>query len=102
MSLGHHIHFALKALEDAKDNYIKKENIEKVEDTIHACAITAAIAGVGSGWLPGAGAIVATSVWVATIWGMLQYMTIFQVPLFSTPVALAVTKARMKKTVACG
>lgn len=30
----------------------------------------AALAGVGSGWLPGAGALVATGAWAATIWGM--------------------------------
>ncbi len=70
MTIGHYLALALRALEQAQENYIRKEKLEAVADTIHGCAIAAAIAGVGSGWLPGAGALVATSVWVAAIWGM--------------------------------
>lgn len=70
MTIGHYLALTLRALEQAQENYIRKEKLEAVADTIHGCAIAAAIAGVGSGWLPGAGALVATSVWVAAIWGM--------------------------------
>lgn len=70
MTIGHYLALALRALEQAQENYIRKEKLEAVADTIHGCAIAAAIAGVGSGWLPGAGALVATGVWVAAIWGM--------------------------------
>lgn len=62
--------YALKALEQASTEIIGSEKIKKAGDTIMACAVVAAIAGVGSGWLPGAGALVATAAWVATIWGM--------------------------------
>ena len=70
MTIGHYLALALRALEQAQENYIRNEKLEAVADTIHGCAIAAAIAGVGSGWLPGAGALVATGVWVAAIWGM--------------------------------
>ena len=70
MTIGHYLALALRALEQAQENYIRKEKLEAVADTINGCAIAAAIAGVGSGWLPGAGALVATGVWVAAIWGM--------------------------------
>lgn len=62
--------YALKALEQASTEIIGSEKIKKAGDTIMSCAVVAAIAGVGSGWLPGAGALVATAAWVATIWGM--------------------------------
>lgn len=61
---------ALRALEQATKDVIRSQNIEKVEDTIQGCAIIAAVAGVGSGWLPGAGKLVATTAWVSAIWGM--------------------------------
>lgn len=70
MSVGHLLAHALRALEEVQKDYIRKEKLEAVADTIQGCAVAAAIAGVGSGWLPGAGALVATGVWVATIWGM--------------------------------
>lgn len=70
MSIGHLLGHALHALEIAEENYIKKENLEAVADTIKGCAVAAAIAGVGAGWLPGAGAVVATGAWVVAIWGM--------------------------------
>lgn len=65
-----YIHAALKALEQASKDVISSQNIEKAGETIQGCAIIAAIAGVGSGWLPGAGSLVATGAWVAAIWGM--------------------------------
>ena len=70
MTIGHYLALALRALEQAQEDYIRKEKLEAVAGTIHACAIAAAIAGVGSGWLPGAGSLVATGAWVAAIWGM--------------------------------
>lgn len=70
MSVGHLLVHALHALEEAQKDYIRKEKLEAVADTIQACAVAAAVAGVGSGWLPGAGSLVATGLWVATIWGM--------------------------------
>lgn len=70
MTIGHYLALALRALEQAQNDYIKKEKLEAVAGTIHGCAIAAAIAGIGSGWLPGAGSLVATGIWVAAIWGM--------------------------------
>ena len=70
MGIGQYLALALRALEQAQNDYIKKEKLESVAETIQGCAVAAAIAGVGSGWLPGAGSLVATGVWVATIWGM--------------------------------
>ncbi len=61
---------ALKALEEVTKGIISSQRIEKAGETIRGSAIIAAIAGVGSGWLPGAGALVASAAWVATIWGM--------------------------------
>ena len=61
---------AMEALEEATRNVIESAKVEKAGDTILRCAAIAAVAGVGSGWLPGAGSLVATGVWVATIWGM--------------------------------
>lgn len=62
--------YALKALEEATKGIISGQKIEKAGDTIMQCAIIAAIAGVGSGWLPGVGSLVASAAWVAAIWGM--------------------------------
>lgn len=62
--------YALRALEQASKDVIDSQKIEKAGDTIKGCAITAAVAGIGSGWLPGVGALVATAAWVAAIWGM--------------------------------
>lgn len=62
--------YALKAMEEATRGIISSQQIEKAGDTIMGCAIIAAVAGVGSGWLPGAGALVASAAWVAAIWGM--------------------------------
>lgn len=70
MSYGHLLVHALKELDKATEGYLERNNIKAVGDTIKGCAVTAAIAGVGSGWLPGVGSIVATTVWVAAIWGM--------------------------------
>lgn len=68
--MGHYMKLALYALRDASRNLISQAQVDKAGDTIVACAIAAAIAGVGSGWLPGAGALVATAAWVAAIWTM--------------------------------
>lgn len=62
--------YALRALEQATRDVIKSKNIEKAGETIKKCSIAAAVAGVGTGWLPGAGALVASVAWVAAIWGM--------------------------------
>lgn len=70
MVIGPILVLALRSLEQVQKNYIREENLEAVANTIQGCAIAAAIAGVGSGWLPGAGAVVATGVWIAAIWGM--------------------------------
>ena len=70
MSVGHLLAHALRELDEVQKDYIRKEKLEAVADTIQGCAVAVAIAGVGSGWLPGAGALVVTGVWVATIWGM--------------------------------
>lgn len=70
MSYGHLLAHALRELEKVANDYMRKEHIEKAGDTIMACSVAAAIAGVGSGWLPGAGALIATTAWVASIWTM--------------------------------
>lgn len=70
MGMGHYMHWVLHALKDASKNAITEAQAEKAGATITACAITAAIAGVGSGWLPGAGALVASAAWVTAIWTM--------------------------------
>ena len=62
--------YALKALEEATKGVVSSQKIEQAGETIKQCAIIAAIAGVGTGWLPGAGALVASAAWVAAIWGM--------------------------------
>ena len=62
--------YALRALEEVTKGVINRKDIEKAGETIMDCAGLAAVAGVGSGWLPGAGAFVATGVWIAAIWGM--------------------------------
>ena len=64
------LYFAVKALGDASKGYLTEQQLTKVQDTIMGCAVTAAIAGVGSGWLPGAGSLVASAAWVAAIWTM--------------------------------
>lgn len=70
MLIGQYLALALRALEQAQNDYIRKEKLDAVADTIQGCAVAAAIAGVGSGWLPGAGSLIATGLWVAAIWGM--------------------------------
>ena len=62
--------YAIKALKEVTDGIIESQKIEKAGETIMACSVVAAVAGVGSGWLPGAGALVATATWVGTIWTM--------------------------------
>lgn len=62
--------YALRALEQVTGDIINSKNIEKAGKTIKNCSIAAAVAGVGTGWLPGAGALVASAAWVAAIWGM--------------------------------
>ena len=70
MALGHYMHLAVHALLDASKNAITQAQADKAAATILGCSIAAAIAGVGSGWLPGAGALVASAAWVAAIWTM--------------------------------
>lgn len=64
------LYFAVKALGDASKGILSEQQLTKVQDTIMGCSVAAAIAGVGSGWLPGAGALVASAAWVAAIWTM--------------------------------
>ena len=61
---------ALYAFENEANGYIEREKIEAAGDTIKACSVAAAIAGVGAGWLPGAGAVISAGAWVAAIWTM--------------------------------
>lgn len=70
MSIGPLLAHAVRALEEIQTNCIRKEKLEAVAGTIQGCAVAAAIAGVGSGLLPGAGSLVATGACVAAIWGM--------------------------------
>lgn len=70
MNYGHLLAHALKALEEASKDYMRKEKIEAAGNTIEESAIAAAFVGVGSGWLPGIGGLIATTAWVATIWRM--------------------------------
>ena len=70
MNPHHFLHLAVKTLGEASSDYLTKHQLTKVEDTIIGCSVAAAIAGVGAGWLPGAGSLVATAAWVAAIWTM--------------------------------
>lgn len=70
MNPHHFLHLAVKSLGEASNEYLTKHQLTKVEDTIIRCSVAAAIAGVGAGWLPGAGAFVASAAWVAAIWTM--------------------------------
>ena len=70
MSLGHYMHYAIHALIETSKQVISQAQAEKAAATIQTCSIAAAVAGVGSGWLPGAGSLVASAAWVAAIWGM--------------------------------
>lgn len=67
---SHYLHHALKALQEASEEVIKSEHLERASNTIYACSIAATIAGIGAGLLPGAGGIAAAGACVAAIWGM--------------------------------
>lgn len=60
----------IEAIDSASDEVCSRANAEEAAEVIKKCAVGAAIAGVGSGWLPGAGGLVATAAWVAAIWTM--------------------------------
>lgn len=60
----------IEAMDKASDELCSRANAEAAAEAIKKCAVGAAIAGVGSGWLPGAGGLVATAAWVAAIWTM--------------------------------
>ena len=60
----------LIALKEGTHGIIREEHLEKVENTIQACAITAAATGVGAGMFPGVGSIVLTAASVGAIWTM--------------------------------
>lgn len=64
------LHKALESLDEAARDQFDSMNLSEVSDLIPNCSIAAAVAGVGSGWLPGAGAAVASAAWVGTIWTM--------------------------------
>ena len=70
MSYAHLLKSALQVLESEVNDYMEKEKIEEAGDTIMACSVAAAVAGVGAGWLPGVGAAIATGALVAAIWTM--------------------------------
>lgn len=67
---SHYLYHALKALQEASKDVIRSNHIEKAEKTIYACSITATVAGVAAGIVPGAGAAIAASACVAAIWSM--------------------------------
>lgn len=64
------LHAAVEGLKQASNEAISSANAEAAGEAIKGCAVAAAIAGVGSGWIPGAGGLVATAAWVAAIWTM--------------------------------
>jgi divalent metal cation (Fe/Co/Zn/Cd) transporter len=64
------LHGAVKYLDEVSDGILKDGGAEEAAGVIKGCAISAAIAGVGSGWIPGAGGAVATAAFVASIWTM--------------------------------
>lgn len=59
---------AIKALKEASEGFIDSNDLDKVGDIIIENSVIAAAAGVGAGWLPGAGSVAATAAWVAAIW----------------------------------
>ena len=65
--MNHAIHLALEraleSLDEAARDQFDSMNLSEVSDLIPNCSIAAAVAGVGSGWLPGAGAAVASAVY---------------------------------------
>ena len=72
MSVYGHIllHRAVEYLDEASDGILIKGGAKEAGEVIKGCSVTAAIAGVGSAWIPGAGGAVATAAFVAAIWSM--------------------------------
>lgn len=72
MSMYGHIllHKAVEYLDEVSNGILRSGGAEEAAGVIKSCALTAAIAGVGSGWIPGAGGVVATAAFVASIWSM--------------------------------
>lgn len=70
MGFGTLLAHALKDLEQVAKDILSKEDAEEAGNTILACSITAAVTGVGSGMLYGAGSVVASTACVAAIWTM--------------------------------
>ena len=64
------LHRAVEYLDEVSDGILADGGAEEAAGVIKGCAISAAIAGVGSGWIPGAGGAVATAAFVASIWTM--------------------------------
>ena len=64
------LHRAVEYLDEVSDGILKDGGAEEAAGVIKGCALTAAIAGVGSGWIPGAGGAFATAAFVASIWSM--------------------------------
>ena len=64
------LHRAVEYLDEVSDGILVNGGAEEAGEVIKSCALAAAIAGVGSGWIPGAGGVVATAAFVASIWSM--------------------------------
>ena len=64
------LHRAVEYLDEVSDDILIDGGAYQAGEVIKGCAVTAAIAGVGSGWIPGAGGAIATAAFVAAIWSM--------------------------------
>ena len=65
---------AVNALLEVSKQYIEEVDAKEIENIVAQNSVAAAIAGVGAGWLPGAGGLAASAAWVAAIWTL--YMRI--------------------------
>ena len=65
-ALWHAIPEARKSMHD----YLSENQIASAEDTINVCSAIAAVSGVGAGWIPGAGGVVAAGAMTVTVWTM--------------------------------
>ena len=61
---------SLKSLSNSAHSYLKENQIDAAEDTIQTCSAIAAVSGVGAGWIPGAGGVIAAGAMTATVWTM--------------------------------
>ena len=70
MNYGGVLASMMRQLEREASGFLKQNQIQAAEDTIKVCSAIAAVSGVATGWIPGAGGVIALGVMTATVWGM--------------------------------